>query len=622
MIRGLAVLALLAALAVAGPPAPAGARPIAFEGTGFAIQDDRRSAASLLIDDQSCQALTDLNVVVNWEHPDNGQLRFRLVHPSGAELLLSDQAGSGTSGGSVLFTDEAAAAAGTPATGVLRPVQPLAKLNGQPLGGTWTLTVDDEEAGGSGMVESWALFATCPLTSADEAPFIAPGVAAVPEGGTGQLVATVTGCQAVTDVDVEVAFEHPAFSQLQLVLSHAGIDLALWQPPARGATTGAFVTFDDEATTPASAITPTGALEPWDPGTGAAFRPDHPLTAFDGAPGNGAWALIATDAAPNGAGELQHLGLRVTCGEPHPSPGTVTVLAGASRVQTAIAVAQSGYPTAGSAAVGVLATEGNFADALAGTPLAVYRNGPILLTAPAGLHPDTAAELQRVLPPGATVYLLGGEAALSSQVEADVAALGYTAQRLAGATRFETAAAIADEVGGDVIDSVLIADGTQFQPGLVAGALAPQPRYGGLLLLSAGSQPHPATDAFLAAAAPPDGVVTVGDTAALAYPAARHVADVADPAQLSALAAQDHDTDGVSPEVGIANSVNFPDGLTGGAHIARLGGVLLLTEQQALSAPVDAYLRPRAATIDTAFVYGGDAAIAPAVREAIAAAIT
>ena len=68
--------------------------------------------------------------------------------------------------------------------------------------------------------------------------------------------------------------------------------------------------------------------------------------------------------------------------------------------------------------------------------------------------------------------------------------------------------------------------------------------------------------------------------------------------------------------------MNFPDGLTGGAHIARLGGVLLLTEQQALSAPVDAYLRPRAATIDTAFVYGGDAAIAPAVRDAIAAAIT
>ena len=180
--------------------------------------------------------------------------------------------------------------------------------------------------------------------------------------------------------------------------------------------------------------------------------------------------------------------------------------------------------------MGVLATEGNFADALAGTPLAVYRDGPILLTAPAGLHPDTAAELQRVLPPGATVYLLGGEVALSAQVEADVAALGYTAQRLAGATRFETAAAIADEVGGDVIDSVLIADGTQFQPGLVAGALAPQPRYGGLLLLAAGSQPHPATDAFLASAAPPDGVVTVGDTAALAYPAARHVAAVADPA--------------------------------------------------------------------------------------------
>ena len=38
------------------------------------------------------------------------------------------------------------------------------------------------------------------------------------------MVVQVSGCEAVSDVDVEVAFEHPASSQLQLVLSYAGTE--------------------------------------------------------------------------------------------------------------------------------------------------------------------------------------------------------------------------------------------------------------------------------------------------------------------------------------------------------------------------------------------------------------
>ena len=74
--------------------------------------------------------------------------------------------------------------------------------------------------------------------------------------------------------------------------------------------------------------------------------------------------------------------------------------------------------------------------------------------------------------------------------------------------------------------------------------------------------------------------------------------------------------------VGVANLVTFPDGLTGGAHIAALGGPLLLTAQQTLSPEVEAYLTANAGTIALAYVYGGDAAIAPGVRDAIATAIS
>ena len=74
--------------------------------------------------------------------------------------------------------------------------------------------------------------------------------------------------------------------------------------------------------------------------------------------------------------------------------------------------------------------------------------------------------------------------------------------------------------------------------------------------------------------------------------------------------------------VGIANLVTFPDGLTGGANIAAQGGPLLLTDQQTLSPEVQNYLTTNAAAIGLAYLYGGDAAIAPAVRDAVTTAIS
>lgn len=85
-----------------------------------------------------------------------------------------------------------------------------------------------------------------------------------------------------------------------------------------------------------------------------------------------------------------------------------------------------------------------FADALAGAPLSA--DGPLLFTGRDVLDPDVATELRRVLEPGATVYLLGGDAALSDAVAAAVGELGYEAVRLAGPSRVETSLRVADAV--------------------------------------------------------------------------------------------------------------------------------------------------------------------------------
>jgi hypothetical protein len=61
----------------------------------------------------------------------------------------------------------------------------------------------------------------------------------------------------------------------------------------------------------------------------------------------------------------------------------------------------------------VLATGNGFADALAGVPLAAKANGPLLLVDgnSATVRRDVLDEIERVLKPGGTVYVLSAAAA-------------------------------------------------------------------------------------------------------------------------------------------------------------------------------------------------------------------
>ncbi len=145
------------------------------------------------------------------------------------------------------------------------------------------------------------------------------------------------------------------------------------------------------------------------------------------------------------------------------SDGRVQVSTAAPRptdpLTAAVQFSRARFAEPGSAAWGILSRDDVFADTLAATSLAGY--GPLLFTPTGALDPATAAELARTVPAGGTVYLLGGEAALSPAVEQAVRDLGLTPVRLAGASRLDTAVAVADEVarvrGTDLVDQVLLA---------------------------------------------------------------------------------------------------------------------------------------------------------------------
>src|SRR5680860_427539 len=149
------------------------------------------------------------------------------------------------------------------------------------------------------------------------------------------------------------------------------------------------------------------------------------------------------------------------------TPPFVGRIAGADRVGTAIALSQSAWPSPPVNAV-LVARADAFPDALAAGPLARQLNAPILLTNSTELLPVVANEIRRLSPE--RIYLLGGQAALSRGVADALNALAPTVERLAGASRYATAEAIADRTDGNV---AAVASGENFPDALSANSLAP-----------------------------------------------------------------------------------------------------------------------------------------------------
>lgn len=295
--------------------------------------------------------------------------------------------------------------------------------------------------------------------------------------------------------------------------------------------------------------------------------------------------------------------------------GGISRLSGPDRFSTAIDVSMAQFPEADSAGAVVLARgddPNGFADALAGGPLAVDRNAPLLITNPDQLLPAVATEIDRVLPDGATVYLLGGEAALSADVSSALTDAGYTVERIFGPDRYGTAVAIADELGNP--DLVLIATGEAFPDALTGSAAAGA--NDGAVLLTNGSSAHPSTTAYLDEHDPAE-VFAIGGPAATAFPEATALAGVSRFATGVEVAEALFDAPTV---VGIARGDAFPDALAGGAHVASLGGPVLLTPSTAVDSGVEAWLCGQSSLADL-FLYGGTSALSGGVQERLAALI-
>jgi len=298
--------------------------------------------------------------------------------------------------------------------------------------------------------------------------------------------------------------------------------------------------------------------------------------------------------------------------EPAPAPpaGSLAVerVAGPERIATAVAVSQRGWQASQDV---VLASAADFPDALAGGALAASLDAPLLLTDRAVLPPTVAAELTRL---GAgRVTILGGGEAVGAGVSDALVAAGATVERIGGATRYQTAAAIAGRLGP--VDEVVVASGEGFADALAAGALS---AVDGTPVLLAPRDAVPdetiATIAMLGASA----VALLGGEVALDATVETRLEDAgldverlagADRYETSALVAGEalSRTDATALPLVLATGDVFPDALTAGPLAARLDGLLVTSpvEGPATARRLDRLVGLAAPRLDGAIVVGG-----------------
>ncbi len=288
---------------------------------------------------------------------------------------------------------------------------------------------------------------------------------------------------------------------------------------------------------------------------------------------------------------------------------------GASRLETAVSISQATYETATTV---VLSRADQYADALAGGPLAVRSAGPLLLTPTDEVAPAVADEIERL---GATTaILLGGEAALSSEVASDLEAMDVTVERVGGANRFATAALIAERLGYS--SEVLVTEGANPDPrrgwpdALSAAAMGSglgEP----ILLATRDSLPQETADAISST----QDVTVIGGPAAVSdevltalEPLADDVRRIAGPDRYatSAAVATEALLRGLDPTVvWVATGLDFPDGLAAGAAAGSDRGILLLVDGASLedSPETEGWLVDHGASVEEAHLSGGEAAL-------------
>ena len=281
----------------------------------------------------------------------------------------------------------------------------------------------------------------------------------------------------------------------------------------------------------------------------------------------------------------------------------VSRISGASRYETGYKVADALKEVLGveKFEAVVIATGKNFADALAGSYLAVEKNAPIILT---NGKEDNIATLHTYIREnvneGGKVYILGGTGAVPESVEVID---GYEVVRLAGKSRYDTNLAILAEAGLSG-DQIIVATGKSFADSLSASA-AKLP----ILLVKPGEALSKEAKEI---ASSMKEFYIIGGTGAVSADIEAELGNYGKVIRVAgktryetSVAVADTFFKEVDSAV-VASGKNFPDGLCGGPLAAAMDAPLILTADGKTEAAAD-YMKCNG--LASGFVLGGTGAL-------------
>jgi len=342
-------------------------------------------------------------------------------------------------------------------------------------------------------------------------------------------------------------------------------------------------------------------------------------------------------------------------------------ISGEDRYETAVNISQEVFDTDHSLPYAVVVSGETHPDALAAGPLARLKGGPLLLVTRDTLPQGTADELDRVLKtnivatgvqaqtgsqtgPAAKVIIVGGESAVSMEVEDAIKAIreegDIETMRIEGADRYDTALNVAlymDQVrGGESSKWAFLANGDAYPDAMAASAIASNKLICDDLipiLLTREDELPASTATYLGQVALTTGstptvpklekVFVLGGEARVSQDIVDYldmfvqdVERIAGPNRFGTASNLAETFFGVTnppSNIGVARGDDFADALAAGPFMGKKNGPMLLVEPEVVPDETYAYVLGHKDDILGGWVLGGTNAVSDGVKSAIEA---
>ncbi|OCA88276.1 hypothetical protein A8F94_10790 [Bacillus sp. FJAT-27225] len=277
-------------------------------------------------------------------------------------------------------------------------------------------------------------------------------------------------------------------------------------------------------------------------------------------------------------------------------------LSGSDRFQVANNVASSGWNKSNSVVVvNYLA----FADALAASPFAYYKDAPILLTLPNSLKSETLLKINELAPQ--TIYIIGGTGSVSATVESQLRGMAQNVIRIGGKDRYEVSKNIAAEIPNN--GGAVVANGLVFSDAL---SIAPYAARTGYPILLTAKDKLP--DATKLALQGKQNTLVIGGEGSVSAAVAGQLPNSsriggADRYEVSANIIRQLNLPAETAFV--STGLTFADALTGSVLAAKQNAPLLLTRPDRLPDSIRAVINER--SISSFTILGGTGSVSEAV---------